>query len=100
MKSLLASLLSLSMIAGAVGADAEFVTSPGPKTRKKIDRRPAEMYDRNVTGVIPRATRGGNPLQMLNPKAPAQYGTAEESVMFDPYTGKWKGIKFFTIFFD
>jgi len=34
--------------------------------------------------VIPRAIRGGNPLQMLNPFAPAKYGTAEENVSLDP----------------
>ena len=61
--------------------------------------------------MIPRAFRGGNPLQMLNPRAPARYGTAEESVLTerayarrtvvdDPtYPGKWKGIKFFTFLF-
>jgi hypothetical protein len=30
-----------------------------------------------VTGVIPHIIGGGDPLQMLNPFAPAKYGTAE-----------------------
>ena len=61
--------------------------SPPPVVRKE-----------NTDGVLPRAARGGNPLQMLNPKAPAKYGTAAQSVILDE-TGKWRGIKLFEIFF-
>ena len=61
-------------------------------------------------GVIPRAVRGGNPLQMLNPAAPARYGTAQQSVALKPDTpqvrngkpedpGKWNGIKLFEFYF-
>jgi len=49
--------------------------------------------------VIPRAVRGGNPLQMLNPRAPARYGTSLDAVSLDLtdlyHPGKWRGIKFF-----
>jgi hypothetical protein len=51
-----------------------------------------------VEGAVPRGVRGGNPLQMLNPLAPAQYGSAAQSVLLEPYTGKWNGIKLFEIF--
>ena len=52
-----------------------------------------------VTGVLPRAAKG-NPLQMLNPKAPAKYGNWVQSTSFDPNVpGKWKGIKLFEILF-
>jgi hypothetical protein len=60
---------------------------------------PPPLKKENTDGVLPRAARGGNPFQMLNPKAPAQYGKAEDSVELDPDTGKWKGIKLFTINF-
>ena len=60
---------------------------------------PPPIKKENTDGVLPRATRGGNPFQMLNPKAPPQYGRAEDSVVLDPDTGKWKGIKLFTINF-
>jgi hypothetical protein len=60
---------------------------------------PPPMPKQNTEGVLARAARGGNPLQMLNPKAPAVYGTSEDNVYLDPETGKWKGIKLLTINF-
>jgi hypothetical protein len=62
--------------------------------------RPATLSQPGVSGVIPRAIRGGNPLQMLNPFAPAKYGTAEENVSLDPdVPGEVNGINFFSISF-
>ena len=62
--------------------------------------RPAILGRPAVSGVIPRAIRGGNPLQMLNPFAPAKYGTAEENVSVDPdVPGKVNGINFVSISF-
>src|SRR3954469_21807092 len=53
-----------------------------------------------VQGAVPTGVRGGNPLQMLNPKAPARYGTWVQNTSFDPNVpGKWKGIKLFEIVF-
>jgi hypothetical protein len=63
-------------------------------------RRPAVEAGPQVTGVIPRAVRSGNPLQILNPLAPAKYGTAEENVLLDrDVPGKWNGIKLLGISF-
>ena len=86
----------------AATASAQTFTAPihGKKSTQKKAAPPPPVYQDNTTGVIPRAVRGGNPLQMLNPKAPAKYGKAEDSVSFDPdIPGKWKGIKFFTFNF-
>jgi hypothetical protein len=48
--------------------------------------------------VIPSAIRGGNPLQMLNPFAPAKYGTADEHVSVDhDVPGKVNGITLVSI---
>jgi hypothetical protein len=56
-------------------------------------RRPPTLSAGEVSGVIPRAIRGGNPLQMLNPFAPAKYGAANESLSIDPdVPGKVNGI--------
>ena len=47
-------------------------------------------------GVIPTAMRNGNPLQMLNPRAPARYGNSQEHVSQDPNDpGKVNGVKLF-----
>jgi hypothetical protein len=62
--------------------------------------RLATLSKRDASGVIPRTLRGGNPLQMLNPRAPAKYGTPEENVSLDPdIPGKGNGINFFSISF-
>ena len=53
-----------------------------------------------VTGVIPRIIRVGDPLQMLNPFAPAKYGTAEEDTVLDPdVPGRADGIKLLSVSF-
>ena len=68
-------------------------------TKARPSPSPPPLRKENTEGVLPRAARGGNPLQMLNPKAPAVYGKSEDSVVLDGETGKWKGIKLFTILF-
>jgi hypothetical protein len=90
------------LIMSALAAMAAPPTLVAPIGGRRAVRKPAPsppIYRENVQGVIPRATRGGNPLQMLNPFAPAKYGTAAQSVVLDPDTGKWKGIKLFEILF-
>jgi hypothetical protein len=53
-----------------------------------------------VTGVTPRIIRGGDPLQMLNPFAPAKYGTGEENTVLDPdVPGRGDGIKLLSVSF-
>jgi hypothetical protein len=55
---------------------------------------------RDASGVIPRMMRSGDPLQMLNVRAPAKYGTAEENVVWDPdVPGRGNGIKLLSISF-
>src|SRR6476660_4759796 len=100
-------LLVFCLIATAASsALAETYRAPVAPTRKKPHERPAPpLTPREVDGVIPRAGRGGNLLQMFNPKAPAKYGTSLEAISFDPApmhvtpgqngqtdAGKWKGI--------
>jgi hypothetical protein len=83
----------------ATAAGAQTLRAPITK-RQKRPAPPPPIYKHKVDGVVPRAfQQGGNPLQMLNPYAPAKYGTAEEHVVLDPETGKWKGIKLFTFNF-
>ena len=105
-------ILGLVLAAMTVSASAQTFTAPA-RTNQQVQRKKtrAPISRRDVTGVIPRAIRGGNPVQMLNPRAPARYGTAAQSVVYVPtytrrtsinspnYPGKWHGIKFFTILF-
>ena len=68
------------------------------KQRVRQTHRPGALSVQTVSGVIPRAIRGGNPLQMLNPFAPAKYGTAADNVSVDPEVpGKVNGVKFVSI---
>jgi hypothetical protein len=47
-------------------------------------------------GVVQVAIRQGNPMQLINPVAPARYGNGQEHVMHDPDDpGKPKGISLF-----
>lgn len=82
-------------------AFAQTYTAPvAPRKAATPQKPPPPLPPREAGGVIPRAVRGGNPLQMLNPRAPARYGTAEQSVSFHPdVPGKWNGIKLFEIWF-
>jgi hypothetical protein len=91
----------LLIITAAVSIAApQTLTAPIRSRPVKKPARPPAIYRENVQGVVPRAFRGGNPFQMLNPKAPARYGTWVESTSFDPnIPGKWKGIKLFEFLF-
>jgi len=82
------------------------MANPQPTFRAPIQPKkhprpapPPPIYRENVQGVVPRAVRGGNPLQMLNPYAPAKYGTSEQSVAYNPLTGKYDQIKLFEFIF-
>jgi hypothetical protein len=98
----------LVIVAGIFVAIASLVLAQPPQVQKKTftakvtkKAKPAPTPPPVKTengGVLVRAAQG-NPLQMLNPKAPAKYGKAEDSVELDPETGKWRGIKLFTINF-
>ena len=54
-----------------------------------------------IDGVIARATRSGDPVQMVNPTAPASYGTGRDVTRHevdDPYQ-RPQGIKLVTVEF-
>ena len=111
MKTCLLVLSLISIAANSVVAETYQAPARPPRKQPK-ERKAPPLAPAPVDGVIPRAVRGGNPIQMLNPKAPAKYGTSQEAVVFDPApmnqvpgqngqsdSGKWKGIKFFVFRF-
>src|SRR5207249_11892583 len=74
----------------------------GPQKPVRAMATPPPLLQRPaVEGVIPRGfSDGRNPLQMLNPWAPARYGTCVDTTSFDPHhRGKWNGIKLSDIIF-
>ena len=92
----------LAFIALASAASAQDYRAPlvGRQKPVRAAEPPPPIAKRgDIEGAIPRGVRGGNPLQLLNPRAPAKYGTAAQNVVLDPVTGKWRGIKLFEIFF-
>jgi hypothetical protein len=102
MKTIL-SICLVAMLAGPVLADppqkSGFAAHAKPSPTRAAKTTP-QLKKSEVVGAIPRAFRGGNPLQMLNPKAPAKYGNWVQSTSFDSdVPGKWKGIKLFELVF-
>jgi hypothetical protein len=63
--------------------------------------KPNEVVKGNVTlsGSTVEAVKTKRPLQLLNPVAPAQYGSPEDNVARDPINGKTTGLKIFAIKF-
>lgn len=55
----------------------------------------------NVTysGVVPMLYRADNPLQLINPFAPARYGNGFDNVSVNPTTGRVEGVNLFAIKF-
>lgn len=59
------------------------------------------VFGVNVTvdGIIPRLLRAEQPLQLINPLAPLEYGIGEEILSFHPLTRRVEGFSFFTFRF-
>ena len=94
MKTLTMSIL----LALALSASAQTFTTTTKAKKQTKAAPPPPLTERQPQGALQRGARGGNVLQMVNPKAPAQYGTSAESLVMDE-TGKWRGIKFLEILF-
>jgi hypothetical protein len=96
MKAYLIATLLIAAAITPVVAETETLAAPVTQTKARTRPAPPISKKRQVDGVVPRAIRGGNPLQMFNPRAPAKYGTSLQAVSYvqdDPI--RWRGIKFF-----
>ena len=76
----------LIAVAGAVTAHAQnFSSSANQNRRETVRKTPPQPATVRSVGAFPRATRG-NPVQMINPRAPQKYyGPIEETVVWDPF---------------
>jgi len=48
------------------------------------------------SGVFPQVSKTDNPLQLVNPAAPKEYGDAKDNTVYDDRTGQAQGIKIFS----
>ncbi len=82
-KHLLAAAL-LFTVAAATAHAQSFTGQVNGKPRERVERRPPPPVRMGEAGAIPRAIRGGNPLQILNPRAPQRYfGHPYDTVTYD-----------------
>lgn len=88
----------LALVALTLTASAQTFTTTQKTKRQAKAAPPPPITTREPQGALQRGARGGNVLQMFNPKAPARFGTAADSLVYDE-TGKWRGIKLFEIVF-
>ncbi|HMJ89545.1 MAG TPA: hypothetical protein VK530_06995 [Candidatus Acidoferrum sp.] len=69
----------------------EFVHSSGLLSGTKSRER--------TSGALVNAARVKNPAQLLNPRAPKEFGDGWDNVSFDVITGQGQGLKLFAIHF-
>ena len=63
--------------------------------------KPNEILKRKVTysGIAVQAIKTSHPLQLVNPAAPAKYGSAEDNTLRDPMNGRAFGLKLLSLRF-
>jgi hypothetical protein len=75
-----------SIVTSEAQGPTTFRARAGARGENNLERRPPEPVRRGEVGAIPRAVRGGNPIQMLNPMAPRRYfGPPQDTVTAEPY---------------
>jgi hypothetical protein len=74
-------------------------------THSYIFGTPEISYDKIVgervvySGISIQLFRAPNPLQLVNPWAPKEYGPSDQNLAIDPVTQKAAGLRFFAISF-
>ena len=63
--------------------------------------KPNEIVKGNVaySGVAVQVVKTSSPLQLVNPAAPPRYGSAEDNLSRDLFSGRASGLKIFSIRF-
>ena len=86
-KYIIAAFLGAALAGAAEGQTSTrqtFTAPVGPEERERNVRREPPVRAAREAGAIPRAARGGNPAQMVNPMAPRHYyGPPEDTVTYD-----------------
>ena len=104
----------LTMLLGVLAASAVAqAADSNPSTRTEIPRitankltlagpaKRAQIVSRRFTfnGIAVQVIKTKNPLQLLNPIAPPQYGAGVENVVREPVTRRITGLKLLSISF-
>lgn len=78
---------------------AQAAARESPATLKEV--KPNEIVSGKVTysGIAIEAIKTGRPFQLLNPAAPAQYGSPEDNLVRNPINNRIVGLKFFAVRF-
>ena len=99
-----------ALLAGATAMPGgETGNELGAKTvHRAVENSDVQKTDKNnqivssdftYSGIAVGAVKAENKLQLLNPRAPDEYGTAEDGVVRDPITRAVTGLKIFSIEF-
>ncbi len=66
-----------------------------------IGEKPNEIVSGkvNYSGIAVEVIKTGQPLQLINPAAPAKYGSPEDNILRSPISGRVVGWKLFSIGF-
>ncbi len=67
--------------------------------RQEVKLNEAYFGHLTFSGIGIELVKAGNPLQLINPAAPAAYGYADDNVVRDPITGRASGLKVFSLQF-
>jgi len=79
------------------------------RTARRVTETPPTLSERkpneikagklSYSGAAVEVMRTDNPLELINPAAPANYGFAEANIVREPASGKVSGLKIFSIEF-
>src|SRR5437899_3349268 len=101
----LAFVMAFTASAQQRGADQPFETEAARRAKEAAlaleEERPNEIRVGNVTysRILMEALKAQNPLELLNPFAPPEYGSPEDNVVRDPIHNRVIGLKLFSIEF-
>jgi len=89
---------------GAIDRSIQTLRPGGVSPQSAIieqSQKPNEIRGRHTTysGIAVQLFKTDRPLQLINPAAPARYGSAEQNIVRDPIKGKPVGFKLFSIEF-
>ncbi len=84
---------NLNTRAARLEREKAMVAPPEKNKNKIVGRRAA------YSGIVVQAIKADNPLQLVNPAAPEEYGNGEASVTREPKTGRVNGLRIFSIEF-